>query len=146
MDMDSVIQHIAGKNLEKFEWKERKGKSNETVILQVDNLQTNNRVNGVNFKLKHGEVLGIAGLMGSGRTETMRALFGIDPVTGGDIYIKGQKTVIRSPQDAIRSGLALVPEDRRVQGLILDLQVKDNILLPSLSKITNVLVNDKKRK
>ncbi len=84
--------------------------------------------------------------MGSGRTETMRALFGIDPVTGGDIYIKGQKTVIRSPQDAIRSGLALVPEDRRVQGLILDLQVKDNILLPSLSKITNVLVNDKKRK
>ncbi|MED4600534.1 sugar ABC transporter ATP-binding protein [Paenibacillus validus] len=144
LDMDSVIQHIAGKNLEKFEWKERKGKSNETVILQVDNLQTNNRVNGVNFKLKHGEVLGIAGLMGSGRTETMRALFGIDPVTGGDIYIKGQKTVIRSPQDAIRSGLALVPEDRRVQGLILDLQVKDNILLPSLSKITNVLVNDKK--
>lgn len=144
LDMDSVIQHIAGKNLEKFEWRERKGTSSETVILKVENLQTNNRVNGISFELKHGEVLGIAGLMGSGRTETMRALFGIDPVTGGDIYINGHKTVIRSPKDAIENGLALVPEDRRVQGLILDHEVKDNILLPSLSKITNVLVNDKK--
>lgn len=144
LDMDSVIGHIAGKNLEKFEWKERKNATSETVVLQVKNLKTNNRVNGVDFELKHGEVLGIAGLMGSGRTETMRALFGIDPVTGGEIYINGKKAVIQSPTDAIRNGLALVPEDRRVQGLILDHQVKDNILLPSLSKITNFLVNDKK--
>lgn len=146
LDMDSVIQHIAGKNLEKFEWKERKGVSRDTVVLQVKNLKTNNRLNGVDFELKKGEVLGIAGLMGSGRTETMRALFGIDPITDGEVYIKGKKTLIRSPQDAISSGIALVPEDRRVQGLILDHEVKDNILLPSLSRITKGLINDREGK
>jgi ribose transport system ATP-binding protein len=144
LNMDSVIQHIAGKNLEKFEWKERKGNAKETVILQVKNLKTNNRVNGVDFELRHGEILGIAGLMGSGRTETLRALFGIDPVTEGEITINGKKVNIRSPRDAIDLGIALVPEDRRVQGLVLDHQVKDNILLPSLPKITNFLVDDKK--
>jgi ribose transport system ATP-binding protein len=148
LDMESVVGHIAGKNLEKFEWKARKGISNGEVILQVKSLTTNNRVNGIDFELKQGEVLGIAGLMGSGRTETMRALFGIDLATGGDIYIKGKKTVIKSPKDAILNGIAFIPEDRRVQGLILDHQVMDNIILPSLSKITNkaFFVNDRQGK
>lgn len=148
MNMESVIRHIAGKNLEKFEWKVREGISNGTIVLQVKNLKTNNRVNGVDFELKRGEVLGIAGLMGSGRTETMQALFGIDHIVDGEIHIKGKKTVIRSPRDAINNGLALVPEDRRVHGLVLDHQIKDNILLPSISKIANkaLLVNDSKGK
>jgi ribose transport system ATP-binding protein len=81
--------------------------------------------------------------MGSGRTETLRALFGIDPVTEGEIHINDKKVKIRSPKDAIHYGLALVPEDRRVQGLVLEHEVKDNILLPSLSQITNFFVNDK---
>jgi ribose transport system ATP-binding protein len=146
LNMDSVIQHIAGKNMEKFEWKEREGISDESVILRVENLKTNNRVNGVTFELKHGEVLGIAGLMGSGRTETMRALFGIDTITDGEIYMKGSKIKIHSPQDAMNKGIALVPEDRREQGLILDHTVKDNILLPSISKISNkaFLIDEKK--
>jgi ribose transport system ATP-binding protein len=146
LDMQSVIAHIAGKNLEKFEWRERTGVSGGKTVLQVKNLTTANRVHGVDFELKQGEILGIAGLMGSGRTETLRALFGIDKITDGEIYIHGRKTRIRSPGDAIRHGLALVPEDRRVQGLILDHEVKDNILLPSLSKIAGVfgLVNDGK--
>jgi ribose transport system ATP-binding protein len=144
LDMESVIQHIAGKNLEKFEWKERKQPSSDKVILQVNNLKTNNRVNGINFELRHGEILGIAGLMGSARSETLRALFGIDAITEGEIYLKGKKIAIRSPKDAIDNGFALVPEDRRVQGLVLEHEVKDNILLPSLSKITNIFVNDSK--
>lgn len=144
LSMESVIQHIAGKNLDKFEWKERKQAANETVILEVKNLKTNNRVNGIDFELRHGEILGIAGLMGSGRSETLRALFGIDSITEGEIHIKGRKVVIKSPKEAIENGFALVPEDRRVQGLVLEHEVKDNILLPSLSKITNVLVNDSK--
>jgi ribose transport system ATP-binding protein len=144
LSMESVIQHIAGKNLDKFEWKARKQSTIKTVILEVKNLKTNNRVNGIDFELRHGEILGIAGLMGSGRSETMRALFGIDLITEGEIHIKGKKVGIRSPKDAIKHGFALVPEDRRVQGLVLDHEVKDNILLPSLSKITNVLVNDRK--
>jgi ribose transport system ATP-binding protein len=146
LNMDSVIQHIAGKSMEKFEWKERARHSDESVILRVENLKTNNRVNGINFELKHGEVLGIAGLMGSGRTETMRALFGIDQITDGEIYMKGIKIKIHSAQDAMDKGIALVPEDRREQGLILDHTVKDNILLPSISKIRNkaFLINEKK--
>lgn len=143
-DMERVIQYIAGKNLNKFEWKKREGASDGTVVLEVKDLKTNNRVENVSFELKHGEILGIAGLMGSGRTEALRALFGIDAITGGEIYVKGKKTVIRSPKDAIESGIALVPEDRRVQGLVLDHQIKDNILLPSISKIVNeaLLIND----
>lgn len=144
LDMDSVIRHIAGKNLDKFEWKERNGIAKEDVILEVRGLQTNNRVNGVDFELHQGEILGIAGLMGSGRTETMRALFGIDPIIEGEVHIRGRQASIRSPQDAIGYGLALVPEDRRVQGLVLEHEVRDNILLPSISKVTSVLVNDKK--
>jgi ribose transport system ATP-binding protein len=144
MNMQSVVQYIAGKNMEKFEWKQRKGILNKPVVLQVKNLKTNNRVNGVNFELKQGEVLGVAGLMGSGRTETLRALFGIDQTTAGEIFIKGIKTTFRSPKDAIKNGIALVPEDRRVQGLVLDHEVKDNILLPSLSKISKFLVSDSK--
>jgi ribose transport system ATP-binding protein len=144
LTMDKVVQHIAGKNLDKFEWKARNRISDGTVVLKVKDLKTSNRVNGVSFELRQGEVLGIAGLMGSGRTETLRALFGIDQPTGGEIYVKGKKTVMRSPKDAINNGLALIPEDRRVQGLVLEHQVKDNILLPSLSKITKIFVNDSK--
>jgi ribose transport system ATP-binding protein len=146
MDMDSVVRHIAGKNLDKFEWKPREGVVDASVVLEVKNLSTNNGVNGVDFELRKGEVLGIAGLMGSGRTEMLRALFGIDLITGGEIRIKGRKVNIRSPKEAIDNGLALVPEDRRVQGLILDHEVKDNILLPSISRMTNkaLLVNDRK--
>ncbi|PZE19875.1 sugar ABC transporter ATP-binding protein [Paenibacillus xerothermodurans] len=142
LDMDSVITYISGKNVAKFEWKPRKAMNSNQVVLKVHNLTTKNRVNGVEFELRQGEVLGIAGLMGSGRTETLRALFGIDAITAGEIHIKGKKAVIRSPKDAINHGLALIPEDRRVQGLVLEHEVKDNILLPSLSQITNGLVDD----
>ncbi|GIQ71420.1 sugar ABC transporter ATP-binding protein [Xylanibacillus composti] len=144
MTMDSVIEYIAGKNLDKFEWKKREDISGGEVVLSVKDLHATSRVNGVDFELRKGEILGIAGLMGSGRSETLRALFGIDPVDKGEIYINGKQVNIRSPKDAIANGLALVPEDRRVQGLILDHSVKDNVLLPSLSKISNLLVDDKK--
>ncbi|WP_276353784.1 sugar ABC transporter ATP-binding protein [Cohnella caldifontis] len=146
LDMDSVIGHIAGKNLDKFEWKERPVSGNGEAILQVSGLKTDNRLNGVTFELKQGEILGFAGLMGSGRTETLRALFGIDAWTDGEVRIHGKPVRMKSPKDAIRCGLALVPEDRREQGLVLEHEVKDNIMLPSISKIAGPLgfVNDRK--
>ncbi len=146
LDMDSVIGYIAGKNLERFEWKKRPLAGNGKAILQAKGLKTESRLNGVSFELMQGEILGFAGLMGSGRTETLRALFGLDPLAGGEILIRGQPVRIESPKDAIACGLALVPEDRRVQGLVLDHEVKDNIMLPSLSKIAGAfgLVNDRK--
>jgi len=146
LDMDTVIRHIAGKNIDSFEWKRRAGSSNSPVVLQVSGLRTDNRVNGVDLELRQGEVLGIAGLMGSGRSELLRALFGIDRVTDGEILLRGQKVTIRNPKEAISLGLALVPEDRRVQGLVLEHEVKDNILLPSLARKRDVFVNDKMEK
>jgi ribose transport system ATP-binding protein len=100
-------------------------------------------VRGVDFELYRGEILGLAGLMGSGRTEVARTLFGIDKATAGEILIEGKPTRIRSPRDAIRAGIALIPEDRRVQGLVLDHSLRDNLLLPLLGGLNNGgLIND----
>ena len=79
--------------------------------------------------------MGIAGLMGSGRTELARAIFGIDHIDGGDIRVRGRPVTIANPQDAVAAGIALVPEDRRRQGLVLDHSVKDNLLLPLLPRL-----------
>jgi ribose transport system ATP-binding protein len=89
----------------------------------------------ISFDLKKGEILGLAGLMGSGRTELARLLFGADQKHAGEIFIDGKQASIKSPSDAIRTGIALVPEERRSQGLILPMNLKQNITLASLSKI-----------
>src|SRR5699024_4733487 len=92
-----------------------------------------------------GEILGIAGLMGSGRSETVQALFGINKIDGGRLYINEEEKKVSSPKQGIEAGLALVPEDRRVQGLSLIHSIKDNILTPILDRIQNlILVNDSK--
>jgi ribose transport system ATP-binding protein len=92
-------------------------------------------VRDVPFTLRPGEILGLAGLMGSGRTELARALFGIDRRDSGDILIRGELVSLNSPQQAIDAGIALIPEDRRAQGLVLDHSVRDNLLLPLLGQI-----------
>ena len=89
----------------------------------------------VSFALRPGEILGLAGLMGSGRTELARALFGIDRVDSGEILLRGKKVNLASPQQAINAGVALIPEDRRAQGLVLEHSVQDNLLLPLLGQI-----------
>ena len=136
LSMDMLVQHIVGKNMKNsFQWKHRTLQEDKTV-LEVKNLNSGTRVNGVNFSLKKGEILGIAGLMGSGRTELSRALFGIDPTKKGEILVNGQSVKIKSPQDAISAGIALVPEDRRVQGLVLSHEVKENMILPVLKRVS----------
>jgi ribose transport system ATP-binding protein len=138
LSMDELVENIVGKNMEgAFAWKERTLPENKQPVLEVKNLQSGHRVNGVSFNLYEGEILGIAGLMGSGRTEIVRTIFGIDPVEQGEIHINGKKQSIKSPEDAINAGMALVPEDRRLQGLILDHSVKENIILPILNKVSN---------
>jgi ribose transport system ATP-binding protein len=87
--------------------------------------------------LEAGEILGLAGLMGSGRTELARVLFGIDALRSGEITVRGRRVNLSSPQRAISSGLALIPEDRRAQGLVLDHSVRENLLLPLLKKVQN---------
>ena len=116
-----------------------------TFVLQVDEISTKTILNQVSFKLREGEILGVAGMVGSGRTELARAIFGADPLTSGTIKIKGQDVVFKNPADAIRSKISLVPEDRKYHGLFTKLSILNNITLPILSKISRWGFTDKKK-
>jgi len=113
------------------------------VLLEVNNLVTH-AVRGVSFKLHRGEVLGLAGLVGAGRTEVVRALFGADRVLSGEIKLEGEKVHFKTPRDAINHGIALCPEDRKEQGLVLWRSIKDNICMPVLGKLKKGLFLDPK--
>ena len=102
------------------------------IVLQVEHLSRTGIFEDVSFELRKGEILGLAGLVGAGRTEVARAIFGIDPATSGTIRIRGKEEVIRSPGQAIRLGLAYVPEDRQIHGLIPQMDLVENISLPQL--------------
>jgi ribose transport system ATP-binding protein len=106
-------------------------------VLKVENLN-NDVLKGINFSLHRGEVLGIAGLLGSGRTELARAIFGVDRIESGNIYVKGKPHQIKSPRQAINLGIAFLTEDRKTQGLVLVLSVKENICLPSVERFSRL--------
>ena len=114
-------------------------------VLQVEEISTKTILNKVSFNLREGEILGVAGMVGSGRTELARAIFGADPLTSGTIKIKGQDVVFKNPADAIRSKISLVPEDRKYHGLFTKLSILNNITLPILSKISRWGFTDKKK-
>jgi ribose transport system ATP-binding protein len=146
ISMDTVVQNIVGAELDKaFEWKERSYSKDSTPVLEVKNLSSGTKLNNISFKIQPGEILGIAGLMGSGRSELARAIFGMDPIDSGEIYVKGKKKSIKSASDAVNAGLALIPEDRRVQGLILDHSVKENMILPILSRVKKGFLIDERK-
>ena len=116
-------------------------------LLEVNNLEVGKFVKGISFKLWHGEILGIAGLLGSGRSEIISAIFGIRKKSKGEIIIDGKRLDIKSSKDSIREGIAIVPEDRRKQGLVLDFSVKENLILPILNRLVKfLLVNDRRGK
>jgi ribose transport system ATP-binding protein len=130
-----VINEIVGRKLEHtMEYQAREVP--EEVLLSVRGLTTRTKLKEVDVDLRRGEVVGLAGLMGSGRTELGLALFGVDPVESGDIVLEGRRLELTGPGSAIAAGLALIPEDRRLQGLILDHAVRDNLLLPLLGRMT----------
>lgn len=108
-------------------------------IFEVKNLSRKGKLKNISFNLYKGEVLGFAGLMGAGRTELMRAIFGADTKDSGEILLKGKKININSPYDAIKSGIVYVPEDRKHDGLALSMSVANNITLASVDKISNNL-------
>jgi ribose transport system ATP-binding protein len=137
LTMQAVIDGIVGRQVEQaLTWQARATAPSEDVLLEVRDLRSGPRVAGLDLTLRRGEVLGLAGLMGSGRSEFARALFGIDRITGGTIRIEGREVRIRGPRDAIDAGLALIPEDRRAQGLVLDHSVHENFLVPLLSRLS----------
>ena len=115
-------------------------------VLEVRNLQAGRMVKDVSFDAYEGEVLGFSGLVGAGRTETMRAIFGADPKSGGEIVLDGRSLKIHSPSDAIRQGIVLAPEDRKKDGLCTKLTIRNNIALPNLDIICSKLLGKVRRK
>ena len=112
------------------------------VILEVKNLRSP-AVKDVSFKLRKGEILGLSGLMGAGRTEVARLICGADPLSGGEIFVNGKKASIKSPSDAVNHGIGYLSEDRKRYGLCLGLSVADNVALPNLDEFThNGVVSD----
>lgn len=107
-----------------------------SVVLSVDGLSREGAFQDVSFEVHAGEIVGIAGLVGAGRTEVARALFGAECADAGSISIDGQRLEIRHPRDAIRAGIVLVPEDRKHEGLLLDQSVAENVVGASMEKAT----------
>ncbi len=108
--------------------------------LRVTGLNRGKFVKDVNFSLRKGEILGFAGLMGAGRTEVARAIFGADPIDGGEIHVHGKKVKINSPQDAVQIGLAYLSEDRKHFGLVTPMTVRDNVTMASWPRFTSAKV------
>ncbi len=114
-------------------------------LLEVRNLYAGQRVLDISFAVWPGEVLGIAGLLGSGRSELIRAIFGIDHVDSGEILVRGRRSVIKDTNGAVSLGMSLVPEDRRSQGLVIEHTVKENLLLPIWTRLDRFgLIDDTK--
>ncbi|MCB6610846.1 sugar ABC transporter ATP-binding protein [[Clostridium] symbiosum] len=135
--MDEIIANMVGREIkEKFPRVEcEKGK----LVLEVKNLNAGRLVRNVEFSLYEGEIVGFAGLMGAGRTETTRAIFGVDPKESGEIILDGKEVVIHKPEDAIKAGIVLAPEDRKKDGLCTKLSIRHNIALPNLDLLCNKL-------
>ena len=128
--MEQIVRDMVGRSITEF-YPDRRNKPGE-VLLEVKHFEQPGVFHDINFNLRTGEILGFAGLMGSGRTEIMRAVFGVDPHAGGELVFKGEPLKITKPEDAIKAGLGFVTENRKTEGLILDFSILRNIALPSV--------------
>ena len=115
------------------------------VVLKVEHLNAGKMVQDVSFELRKGEILGFSGLMGAGRTETARALFGADPKESGDIYINGEKVTINNPQDAVKYGIGYLSEDRKRYGIVVQKTVAENTTMATLESYMKGMFIDKKK-
>ena len=145
MTPEIVVKMMVGRDLSSFYKKSHRFKPNAPPVLEVRGLGDGRRVHDVSFDLHPGEVLGLAGLVGAGRTEMARMLFGADPRSSGTVKLAGKDVQIRSPQDAIDVGLVYLTEDRKAEGVLLDMSAKDNINLMICSKDAKAGVLDLRR-
>ena len=135
MTEDSLINAMVGRTLDNLYPKEFGVKGD--VWLEARNLNEAGVLHDVSFKAYGGQITGFAGLVGAGRTETMRAIFGADRLDSGEIYVKGEKVHIRTPKDAIKKKIAFLTEDRKGQGLVLSLDVRTNLILANMKGFSN---------
>ena len=142
--MDEIIANMVGREI-KEKYPHVDCPVGETVF-EVKNLNAGRLVRDISFSVRKGELVGIAGLMGAGRTETTRAIFGADQKESGKIFVEGKEVFIRNPKDAIKNGIVLAPEDRKKDGLCTKLPVRENISLPNLDGLTgkNLVINSRK--
>ncbi len=134
-NFDEIVKLMVGRQLgERFP--ERNTKIGQERF-KVENLTSKGSFENISFSIHQGEIVGVAGLMGAGRSEIMQAIFGYRALDGGKMFIDGKEVTIKSPYEAIKAGIAFVTEDRKSQGLILDLSVRENLSITTLDKISN---------
>ncbi len=139
-DLGQIVRDMVGRSITEF-YPERCNKPGE-VVLEIQNFEQPGLFHDISFNLRKGEILGFAGLMGSGRTEIMRAIFGVDSCMTGEVIFKGEPLKITKPEDAIKAGFAFVTENRKTEGLILDFSILRNIALPSVDSFSkNSVIN-----
>ncbi|HEY60705.1 MAG TPA: sugar ABC transporter ATP-binding protein [Anaerolineae bacterium] len=138
-----VISHIVGRELGAVS-RGRQPSSKAGVLLGVEDLCQGSVLKNISFELHEGEILGIAGLLGAGRTELLSCIFGVNPKTSGSIYLNGRKCEINSPSEAVINGIGFVPEDRKLQGLFLGLNTRANITTAYLDNILKMGLIDSK--
>jgi ribose transport system ATP-binding protein len=141
-NFDEVVRKMVGRELT-----DRFPKRNPTpgeTVLQVKGLTKKGHFKDVNFSIRAGEIVGVSGLMGAGRTEIMRAIYGLDEIDSGEIWLKGEKVTIKTPDQAVKAGIGFITEDRKDEGLILDFSIRDNMVLPTLySFAPKGIINEK---
>jgi ribose transport system ATP-binding protein len=143
LDNDSLISAMVGRTLDN-QYPKIESETG-TAALRVEHLNSAGVLRDVSFHANHGEILGFAGLVGAGRTETFRAVFGADPYDSGDIYINEKKVNIKSPKHGIRCGMAFLTEDRKGQGLVLSQSVRTNLILSNMRNCTKGLFFNEKQ-
>ncbi len=141
---DDIINMMVGRVIYEDPKTQSAVPADAPVVLKVEHLNAGRMVQDVSFELRKGEILGFSGLMGAGRTETARAIFGADPKESGDIYINGEKVTINSPQDAVRCGIGYLSEDRKRYGIVVQKTVAENSTMACLQNYMSGLFINKR--
>lgn len=134
LDEDQVVRMMVGRQLGEM-YPEVEAQRQE-VVLEATDLHDGRELHGVDLKLHKGEVLGVAGLVGAGRTALAETLFGVRPIMAGELCLEGRQIKLNSPREAIRLGMGFVPEDRKLQGLFMNMAVRENIVISAMDKVT----------
>ena len=144
---DDIINMMVGRVIYEDPKTESAVPKDAPIVLKVENLNAGRMVQNVSFELRKGEILGFSGLMGAGRTEPARAIFGADAKTSGDIYVNGKKVEINSPQDAVKCGIGYLSEDRKRFGIVVQKSVAENSTMASLENfVKGIFINKKEEK
>lgn len=131
-NVDDVVRKMVGREISDY-YPKKNAEIGETVF-EVKNLSGTSGFENISFSVKSGEIVGFSGLMGAGRTEIMRGIFGIDPISQGEIILEGKKVQLKNPSTSIKAGVGFLTENRKEEGLVLDFSINDNISLPSIDE------------